>query len=280
MTVLRQRQLNTLWDDSADAYHAHTLRFSTHRQITALLVGGLTRTPERILDFGCGPGNSTRLLRRLFPTARVVGLDLSMGMLGIAVRETSSADGIDYICGDVAAHHPTQPYDLVVCSNSFFHVEDKADLVAQFRRIIRPAGQVVLSLYASVFRPTQRLVWPYPQPHPDLLMQRVLTAVRDRGHRVDARAEDREVLTEDSLAGLCAEAGFRIRCSGALRLRRTADERLAFFRIPAVAREILPHVPAAEVAEAIDSLGDLAAPVQERDVYAFVADRHDLPDPA
>ena len=31
-------------------------------------------TPEEIIDLGCGPGNSTRVLRQRWPNARIAGL--------------------------------------------------------------------------------------------------------------------------------------------------------------------------------------------------------------
>ncbi|HEY2733150.1 MAG TPA: methyltransferase domain-containing protein, partial [Polyangiales bacterium] len=45
----------------------------------------LARVPlmaaESVLDLGCGPGNSTALLRARWPNARVVGVDSSPEML-------------------------------------------------------------------------------------------------------------------------------------------------------------------------------------------------------
>ena len=38
-------------------------------------------TPRRIVDLGCGPGNSTELLHQHFPTAQTIGLDSSPSML-------------------------------------------------------------------------------------------------------------------------------------------------------------------------------------------------------
>ena len=38
-------------------------------------------TPDSILDLGCGPGNSTKVLKDRFPNARIVGADNSDEML-------------------------------------------------------------------------------------------------------------------------------------------------------------------------------------------------------
>lgn len=52
-------------------------------------------TPERIIDIGCGPGNSTRVLKRRWPNAQIVGLDHSQAMLEQAKK---TDENIHWIC--------------------------------------------------------------------------------------------------------------------------------------------------------------------------------------
>src|SRR5438094_590874 len=66
--------------------------------------------PRRIVDLGCGPGNSTGLLRERWPEATITGLDSSADMLDAARRDYP---GIEFIGGDIAKWAPAEPYDLV-----------------------------------------------------------------------------------------------------------------------------------------------------------------------
>lgn len=41
--------------------------------------------PQKIIDIGCGPGNSMAVLEKRFPDAEVLGLDVSEDMLKKAI---------------------------------------------------------------------------------------------------------------------------------------------------------------------------------------------------
>jgi trans-aconitate methyltransferase len=43
--------------------------------------------PQNVIDLGCGPGNSTQILRKRWPDARIVGLDSSAEMIETARSE-------------------------------------------------------------------------------------------------------------------------------------------------------------------------------------------------
>lgn len=62
------------------------MRFSDER--TRLSVDLASRigveSPARVIDLGCGPCNSTRVLRARWPEAHVVGLDSSSEMIDAA----------------------------------------------------------------------------------------------------------------------------------------------------------------------------------------------------
>lgn len=40
-----------------------------------------TANPQNILDIGCGPGNSTKVLKDAFPNAQILGIDSSENMI-------------------------------------------------------------------------------------------------------------------------------------------------------------------------------------------------------
>jgi SAM-dependent methyltransferase len=103
----------------------------------------LQRVPPRglLADLGCGPGSDgARFTRAGF---RVVGMDLSTGMLTIAARSLRGR----VAQADLRAL-PIQSgrLDGIWCSAALLHVpeEDTARVLRQFRVALRPSGSLAL----------------------------------------------------------------------------------------------------------------------------------------
>jgi trans-aconitate 2-methyltransferase len=73
--------------------------------------------PLRIIDLGCGPGNSTEELRKRWPAAIVTGLDSSAEMVERARQAFPEGS---WLSGDAATWVASEPYDLVF-SNAMLH---------------------------------------------------------------------------------------------------------------------------------------------------------------
>ena len=58
------------------------MKFKNERTRPAIdLISRIDRRADRILDIGCGPGNSTARLFEKFPDAEIIGIDSSQNML-------------------------------------------------------------------------------------------------------------------------------------------------------------------------------------------------------
>ncbi|CAM5278701.1 class I SAM-dependent methyltransferase [Streptomyces aurantiogriseus] len=125
---------------TTSAYNAYTDRPAMLRLAGDL--GGL-----RVLDLGCGAGHyAAELLER--GAARVVGVDGSESLLRAARARL----------GDRAAaalhHHDLEEpltfladgsFDLVVMALVYHHVDARAQLLAEIRRVLRPGGTLLVS---------------------------------------------------------------------------------------------------------------------------------------
>ena len=99
--------------------------------------------PKVIYDLGCGPGNSTRLLRERWPEADITGVDLSADML--AQAEQMKLD-IAWEQADLATWTPGATPDLIF-SNAALHWLDSHDaLFARLSDTLAPQGQLAVQM--------------------------------------------------------------------------------------------------------------------------------------
>lgn len=93
------------------------------------------------LDAACGTGRHAAYLASLGHD--VIGVDSSPGMLDKARRKVPSAKFYD---GDL--HHlpvPDEHVDVVVCALALTHVPDLPPVLAEFARVLRQGGHLVIS---------------------------------------------------------------------------------------------------------------------------------------
>ncbi|RKG92399.1 class I SAM-dependent methyltransferase [Corallococcus terminator] len=108
---------------------------------------GPERSVGAALDVCCGTGAAMRVLRPLCRD-RVVGFDLSQGMLDEARRLLGDAPGdarLDFVRGDALELPFTAEFDLVTSFGAFGHIleEDEPRLVKGIARALKPGGRFV-----------------------------------------------------------------------------------------------------------------------------------------
>jgi SAM-dependent methyltransferase len=92
---------------------------------TTVFLARAARDPARIIDLGCGPGHTTRLLADTFPAASVTGLDRSDAFLEEAGRGAPSR--VRFVRADVATTPlPGGPADLVFARFVLSHLPERA----------------------------------------------------------------------------------------------------------------------------------------------------------
>jgi len=129
----------------AETYDTHWLNRHLFEPAHRLLMEEVEPLrPGRLLDVGCGTGE---LIRRLAGRGwRTVGLDLCEPMLRRAHYKLDGlADRVRFTVGD-SEHLPfeSRSFDVVTCANSFHHYPHQEAVVREFRRVLRPGGQLLL----------------------------------------------------------------------------------------------------------------------------------------
>jgi trans-aconitate 2-methyltransferase len=99
--------------------------------------------PRRVIDLGCGPGNSTAVLRARWPSAEITGLDSDPAMLAVAA---ASDAGVRWVQGDVAHWEPHERYDVVFSNAMLQWVPNHAGILPRLIRAVAPAGALAVQI--------------------------------------------------------------------------------------------------------------------------------------
>jgi trans-aconitate 2-methyltransferase len=111
--------------------------------------------PERVIDLGCGPGNSTALLVARWAHAKVEGLDSSPQMLEQAHKSGVAAHWIE---ADLAAWTAREPYDVVYSNAAYQWLPDHPALLPRLLRAVRPGGTFAFQVPHNMDAPSHALM--------------------------------------------------------------------------------------------------------------------------
>ena len=106
--------------------------------------------PERIIDIGCGPGNSTKVLKDRWPDAEITGLDNSAEMLNKA-RVTVA--GVRWILSDAAEWKTTESFDIVFSNATLHWIPDHDQIVKQLFSLVEPKGVLAVQIPSTYDSP-------------------------------------------------------------------------------------------------------------------------------
>jgi trans-aconitate 2-methyltransferase len=101
------------------------------------------RACSRVLDVGCGPGHTTRLLAEVFGHATVVGLDQSDAFL--AEARTRAAPRTQFISGDATSDPlPGGPAHRVYARFVLAHLRDRAAVLGRWFAALERGGVLLV----------------------------------------------------------------------------------------------------------------------------------------
>lgn len=142
---------NTDWNP--DLY----LKFDKERiQPTIDLVSRIEyEHPEKIIDIGCGPGNSTHILARRWPEATITGADSSPKMIEKARKDFP---GQNWQITDVSKDTINEKYDIIFSNSAIQWMPDHEGLVKKFCHLLRKGGKMAVQLPLFLDMPLGKII--------------------------------------------------------------------------------------------------------------------------
>jgi trans-aconitate 2-methyltransferase len=113
------------------------------------------RSPRRVVDLGCGPGNSTELLIGRFPDAEVIGLDSSPDMLRQARERLPQHT---FVAADLATWMPEGGTDLLFGNAVFQWVPEHPAVLARLLHALPQDGVLAVQMPDNTTEPALMLM--------------------------------------------------------------------------------------------------------------------------
>ncbi|MGA7934212.1 MAG: methyltransferase domain-containing protein [Kovacikia sp.] len=134
------------------------------------LIDAVQSQPRRILDLGCGTGSTTLMLKRAFPQAEVIGLDLSPYMLVVAdYKAKKEGLKVQWQHGNAEkTGFPDGSFDLVTAALLFHETPPAVSrkILRECHRLLAIGGEaVVLDGSQKMLRQTEWLTQIFEEPY-------------------------------------------------------------------------------------------------------------------
>ncbi|SDP44849.1 trans-aconitate 2-methyltransferase [Ralstonia sp. 25mfcol4.1] len=120
------------------------------------LVGAIpTANATRVVDIGCGPGNSTEVLAARYGGAEVIGLDSDADMIAAARKRLPN---LHFDIADVTQWADGGPWDVILANAVFQWVPDHASLFPSLVGKLAPGGSLAVQMPDNLNEPPHLLM--------------------------------------------------------------------------------------------------------------------------
>ncbi len=119
-----------------------------------------------LLDVGCGQGKSFRLLQQAFAPQHLQGLDADPQSLARS-RAEAERQGLDVelFSSDCAAiQRPSASVDILFCHQTFHHLVQQQQALAEFWRVLKPGGWLLFAESTKFYIDTWVIRWLFRHP--------------------------------------------------------------------------------------------------------------------
>mgnify|MGYP001026904745 FL=1 len=135
------------------------LKFKRERTQPAIdLAARLTvENPTDIIDVGCGPGNSSRVLKDRYPNARVLGADSSENMLQKAKADNPDIEFVMLdASGDISGYN--NRFDAVFSNACLQWIPDHEKLLPRLFALLKAGGTLAVQIPMNFEEPIHKIL--------------------------------------------------------------------------------------------------------------------------
>ena len=110
------------------------------------------------LDLACGTGILTREIAGKFPSAKIVGIDITQSYLDVARKNSNSCDNISFILDDAEKFKMDSKFDYITASYLPKYCDPEI-LVKNCTVHLKPSGKIIFHDFTYPKNPVVRGLW-------------------------------------------------------------------------------------------------------------------------
>lgn len=144
-------QVRRMFDSIAETYDQlnHTLSFGFDKGWRRKGIAFLQPfSPQTILDIATGTGDLAISMYRTLKADRIVGADISEGMMEVGRRKVADAGYSEHITFEqqdcTALSYPDESFDAVTAAFGIRNFEDIEQGIAEMHRVLKPGGHLMI----------------------------------------------------------------------------------------------------------------------------------------
>jgi len=99
--------------------------------------------PQRIIDIGCGPGNSTQILYKKWSDSEIIGADNSPAMISKAKEDYPNQKWILFDAGNETINNT---FDIIFSNSTIQWIPNHDLLIEKFARLLNESGILAIQL--------------------------------------------------------------------------------------------------------------------------------------
>jgi ubiquinone/menaquinone biosynthesis C-methylase UbiE len=177
-----------LWFLRSHTWQHHVLRVAIN-DLRSLFSDPLPSHPV-LLDAGCGQGKSFRYLHQAFMPGRLIGVDADPHSLKQsreeAVNQGMTVELIGSDCANLTV--PDASIDLLFCHQTFHHLVEQEQALAEFYRVLKPGGYLLFAESTEAYIDTWVIRWLFRHPmHVQKSAAQYLEMIRHQGFQFSAQ---------------------------------------------------------------------------------------------
>lgn len=244
--MIKLRRVSRWGKLTAKKYDNYAAKYPLYKKTSQFLVKiSDIRKGMSIVDLACGTGvTTTEILKKLGTSGKIINIDLSKEMLGIA-RKKNKQKNVSFVqlpAEDISTMIK-EKIDLVLCNSAFWQMDMNKTLLG-IKKILKNDGKFIFNLPSQHFK--------FSKKYRDVSLSPIMQEIAIKEYGLKPKNRKLKHLDFKTVDKIIKNNSFKIIFCKTLKLNQTAKDVYEFLKIPVMTERILPNIDYLERMKILD----------------------------